>query len=43
MPNPPPESLSESLYAVLTHAAGPAGCLPLQPEFLKNAPSRVFF
>lgn len=35
MPTPPPESLSESFYEVLTHAAGPAGSLPLHLNFFK--------
>jgi putative YjhG/YagF family dehydratase len=43
MPDRRPESPSESLYAVQTHAAGPAGRLPLQPEFLREAPSGEIF
>jgi putative YjhG/YagF family dehydratase len=43
MPDRRPESTSESLYAVRTHATGPAGSLPLQPEFLREAPSGEVF
>jgi putative YjhG/YagF family dehydratase len=32
-----------SLYNVQTHAPGPAGRLPLQPEFLRDAPSGDVF
>jgi putative YjhG/YagF family dehydratase len=32
-----------SLYDVETHAAGPAGRLPLQPDFLKDTPSGDVF
>jgi putative YjhG/YagF family dehydratase len=43
MLNDPPESPSESLYAVSTHASGPSGSLPLQPDFLRDAPSGDVF
>jgi xylonate dehydratase len=33
----------ENIYDVRTHASGPAGRLPLQPEFLRNAPSGDIF
>ena len=36
------DSLS-NLYDVITHASGPAGSLPLQPDFLTNAPSGDVF
>ena len=32
-----------SLYEVQTHASGPAGSLPLQPSFLRDAPSGDIF
>ena len=35
--------LDESLYNVQTHAPGPVGKLPLQPEFLAHAPSGHIF
>ena len=33
----------ENIYDVKTHATGPAGRLPLQPEFLRDAPSGNVF
>jgi len=39
----PPESPTGNLYAVQTHAAGPRGRLPLQPDFLREAPSGDVF
>ena len=33
----------QDLYAVQTHATGPAGRLPLQPDFLRDAPSGDVF
>ena len=33
----------EYLFDVKTHASGPAGRLPLQPDFLRNAPSGDIF
>ena len=37
------DSLDPSLYDVATHAAGPAGALPLDEEYLRNAPSGDLF
>jgi putative YjhG/YagF family dehydratase len=37
------DSSDPSLYAVPTHAAGPAGALPLDEEYLRNAPSGDLF
>ena len=34
---------SEDLYSIRTHAPGPAGHLPLEPDFLSNAPSGDIF
>ncbi|MBE0672540.1 MAG: dihydroxy-acid dehydratase, partial [Anaerolineales bacterium] len=36
-------SRDEDIYNVKTHASGPAGHLPLQPDFLTNAPSGNIF
>ena len=38
-----PNFPNESIYEVQTHASGPAGRLPLQPEFLRDAPSGDIF
>jgi len=35
--------ISTSIFDVQTHASGPAGRLPLQPDFLTNAPSGHVF
>ena len=35
--------VDENLYGVRTHAPGPSGRLPLQPEFLREAPSGNIF
>lgn len=37
------DSLDPTLYDVPTHAAGPAGALPLDEEYLRNAPSGDLF
>ena len=37
------DSSDPTLYAVHTHAAGPAGALPLDEEYLRNAPSGDLF
>lgn len=37
------QTLEEDLFAVKTHAPGPAGRLPLDPGFLANAPSGHIF
>ena len=37
------DSLDLSLYDVQTHAAGPSGSLPLDADFLLNAPSGDIF
>lgn len=37
------EAVEPSSYLVQTHAAGPAGALPLDPEFLRTAPSGDIF
>jgi putative YjhG/YagF family dehydratase len=37
------ESANEGIYDVKTHASGPAGRLPLEPEFLRAAPSGNVF
>jgi putative YjhG/YagF family dehydratase len=36
-------STMDNIFDVQTHASGPAGRLPLQPDFLKNAPSGHIF
>jgi len=42
--NPVPiDSADPTIYAVKTHAAGPAGSLPLDADFLLNAPSGDIF
>jgi xylonate dehydratase len=38
-----PHITDENLYDVRTHAPGPTGRLPLQPEFLREAPSGDIF
>ena len=44
MPQPIPiDATDPSLYEVQTHADGPAGTLPLDPDFLRNAPSGDIF
>ena len=43
MENPPSGLPDESIYDVRTHASGPAGRLPLAPEFLRDAPSGDVF
>jgi putative YjhG/YagF family dehydratase len=44
VPNPIPiDSTDPSIYEVQTHAAGAAGSLPLDPDFLRNAPSGDIF
>ncbi|MDQ4076115.1 MAG: YjhG/YagF family D-xylonate dehydratase [Chloroflexota bacterium] len=43
-PSPVPiDSFDSDLYEVHTHAAGPAGELPLDPDFLLNSPSGDVF
>lgn len=37
------DALDPTLYAVVTHGAGPAGSLPLDDEFLRLAPSGTIF
>ena len=37
------QNISEDFYAISTHAPGPAGRLPLEPDFLSNAPSGDVF
>src|SRR5258708_14338642 len=37
------DSADQSIYNVPTRAAGPAGSLPLDAEFLRNRPSGDFF
>lgn len=39
----PIDSPDSSIYEIQTNAAGPAGSLPLDPEFLLNAPSGDIF
>ena len=39
----PIDSADRSIYEVKTHAAGPAGSLPLDADFLRNAPSGDIF
>lgn len=36
-------STTDNIFDVQTHAAGPEGRLPLNPDFLTNAPSRHIF
>ncbi|RPJ19240.1 MAG: hypothetical protein EHM33_30600, partial [Chloroflexi bacterium] len=43
MKNIPSERADQNLYDVKTHAAGPPGRLPLQPEWLRDAPSGNVF
>ena len=43
MKNNDPDNLHKNLYDVRTHASGPTGRLPLQPDFLTNAPSGNVF
>jgi putative YjhG/YagF family dehydratase len=38
-----PRPLNENLFDVKTHASGPTGRLPLQPDFLTDAPSGHIF
>lgn len=42
-PSPFDDGADPSLYAVQTHAAGPAGSLPLDDQFLLSAPSGDLF
>jgi putative YjhG/YagF family dehydratase len=42
-PTPMKNHDPENLYDVKTHAAGPTGRLPLQPDFLREAPSGDIF
>ena len=37
------KSISDNIFDVQTHASGPPGRLPLQPDFLTNAPSGDIF
>jgi putative YjhG/YagF family dehydratase len=37
------DATNGDIYNVQTHAAGPAGSLPLDPDFLRNAPSGDIF
>ena len=43
MKNRPPRSIDKDIYDVRTHASGPTGHLPLEPEFLREAPSGDLF
>jgi hypothetical protein len=43
MKNPLRTAVDASIYEVKTHAPGPAGHLPLQAEFLRDAPSGDIF
>ncbi len=36
-------SIFDNIFDVQTHASGPTGRLPLQPDFLTNAPSGDVF
>jgi putative YjhG/YagF family dehydratase len=41
--NKSPENLFDNIFDVQTHASGPTGRLPLEPDFLTNAPSGHVF
>ena len=43
MKNKSPEYLFDNIFDVQTHASGPTGRLPLEPDFLTNAPSGHVF
>ena len=43
MKNKLPENLFDNIFDVQTHAAGPTGRLPLEPDFLTNSPSGHVF